>query len=207
MNDTTQAQDSVKKRAIGRKQGIMIFSIVFISMAIATFIHKTGIGMPTNTVNKGTLMDPPLQLQDLQLKDSSDEDIFSTGKKWRLLIPYTKSCGKKCDANLFVTRQVHIRLGDKARRVERVLLSFDAIDSEQRAHFSEQHPRMRLANVNRTDFERWLGSSNAPRNVIQAGNYLLVDQAGFAMMFYSDQHHGNELLTDVKRLLKFSYEG
>lgn len=206
MNDTTQIQDPGKQRSVGRKQGIMIFSIVFISMAVAIFIHKTGIGMPTNTVNKGTLMDPPLQLKDLQLKDSSGEGILAAGRKWRLLIPYTNSCGQKCDANLFVTRQVHIRLGDKARRVERVLLSFDAIDSEQRTHFSEQHPRMKLVNIGRTEFEQWLASSNAPKDVIEAGNYFLVDQAGFAMMFYNDQHHGNELLTDVKRLLKFSYE-
>ena len=36
--------------------------------------------------------------------------------------------------------------------------------------------------------------------------YLLVDQEGFAMMVYTSEIHGNDLLKDLKRALKFSID-
>jgi len=35
---------------------------------------------------------------------------------------------------------------------------------------------------------------------------LLIDQEGFAMMSYTTAQHGNELLKDIKRALKYSID-
>jgi cytochrome oxidase Cu insertion factor (SCO1/SenC/PrrC family) len=205
-SSVSPTQDVRQKKKLGRKQGIFVFSIVFLSMAAAMFVHKTGIGMPTTTVNKGTLLIEPQQLSDLGLRDSEGTELLASGKKWRLLIPYSNACDNACEANLFTSRQVHIRLGDKARRLERVLLAVDSLSPEKIKTLSEQHPRMRYVDVDRDTLNTWLSKTNAPKDLIGSASYFLADQNGFAMMFYNDKHHGNELLADIKKLLKFSYE-
>lgn len=194
---------SPKRSIIGKWQAILLFGIVGFPLLAAYGIYQTGFWMPMNTVNKGVLLEPARSVSPLNLRDSEGTELMATGKKWRMLIPYSTDCGSTCDENLFTTRQVHIRLGEKARRIERTMVAFDQADLE---YLAQEHPRLRVANLDRETFQAWLAEGNGGSDVIASGQYLLVDQEGFAMMYYTNQHHGNQLLADLKRLLKFSYE-
>lgn len=196
------AQDEQKrKKAKLTLIAILVVSILPILAAYTAFF--TGIGVPDHTVNNGQLLSAPKSLQSLV----SDEfwSKLQENKKWRLMLPITDTCNETCQKNMYTTRQVHIRLGEKSVRVERFAVNA-ANEIGQRVFddLKKEHPLLTLASVDPSVWKLW--SKDIPE-LHQAGQhvYLLVDQEGVAMMAYTDQH-GNDLLKDIKRALKYSID-
>lgn len=193
----------------GRIMGFAIMMVVMLPMVIAYGVYVSGIGMPTGTVNKGDLLNPPQAISELNLHqlDGSPWQINDHKRKWRWLIPGTKECAKPCQENLYLTRQVHIRLAEKARRVERIyLLLDDEISPETEAFLASEHPHMPVLKVMPEQLQKAMVSGTVPENFVSEGRYFLMDQEGFVMMSYTPAHTGQQLLDDIKRMLKYSYE-
>jgi len=190
----------------GRWAGIAVFSAVVLPIVLAYIVFYTGIGIPSGTINQGSLLTPAQSVSELDLKSYDGEQVILADQepRWRYLVMAGPECLQPCEQLLYTTRQVHIRLGDKAHRVERLLVTTIPQADDRIRGLRETHPRLRLATVDAGQVDRWLADSNQT-NLVQPG-VLLVDQNGFAMMAYNDRHSGNELLKDIKRLLKYSYE-
>ncbi len=198
-----------------RRMGVLIFSAFLLPMLAAYLIFHTGIGLPLGTINKGSLLLPPQAIADLPLYRANGESLNlladEKDKKWRLLIPGQADCSQACRDTLYLTRQVHIRLGEKSKRVERVYMNMAAdLDSDFKAILVEEHPRLLRARVKVEELEQWLADSNMAvekqGSPVSEGRYFLMDQEGFVMMAYDASHDGKRLLSDIKRLLKYSYE-
>ncbi|MFL0811261.1 MAG: hypothetical protein K6L76_12660 [Agarilytica sp.] len=200
----TSKQDVAKKKGLSPKSNfLLIVAVAFVPMLLAYTMFFTGLGVPEGTVNNGEL----IKAQSLE-GFVSDEiwQALQQKKKWRLLLPVGKTCDQSCQDSLFTTRQVHIRLGEKGIRVERYALNYGG---ESGAKFLDdialEHPRLQRADVTRAQWREWSAPLEA-FTVNQAKHfYFLVDQEGFAMMVYTDQH-GNDLLKDIKRALKYSID-
>ena len=67
-----------------------------------------------------------------------------------------------------------------------------------------EHPRLKVLELGEDNI-RILQELTAHQDVA-AVKAILIDQEGFAMMAYDNHHSGNQLLKDIKRLLKYSYE-
>ncbi|GAA6151456.1 hypothetical protein [Pseudoteredinibacter isoporae] len=200
------ADNSTKpKKRIGNWQAVFLFGIIALPMVLALLIYKTGVGMPGSTINEGIMLTPAKQVDVFARADTEGQSLLASGKKWRLLIPYNANCDEACLNKLYVTRQVHIRLGEKARRVERVMVSLDAMTPTLEKLLLE-HPRLRVMPVDSVVYSNWLASSSLPENSNILQHYFLVDEDGFAMMAYNAEHDGNQLLKDIKRVLKFTNE-
>jgi cytochrome oxidase Cu insertion factor (SCO1/SenC/PrrC family) len=197
--------------------GLLIIAIVTVPMLLAYVMYQTGWGISANTTNKGELLTPALSIQDLQLtaadnilekllmiKEANNSANKSTTKKWRLLVPVTAECSDVCQKNLYTTRQVHIRLAEKAYRVERIILSLDELNPALLQRLDNEHPNTLRVSSSDEHFSRWL----APANIAESAEqyYYLIDQEGFAMMRYDVSHTGQNLLDDIKKLLKFTYD-
>ena len=184
---------------------IIIVAVMVLPIVGAYVAYYTGMGVSEKTVNKGILLQPPAKLSALTDKGSAVPDLQE--RKWRLVLPVTSPCAQECQQNLYTTRQVHIRLGDKSVRVERIAAN---LGGDQGASFlqsiHDDHPRLQFFSVSRADWNNWLANSNAPEALEQNPYYLLVDQEGFAMMYYTANHHGNDLLDDIKRVLRYTPE-
>ncbi|MDO3381741.1 hypothetical protein [Gilvimarinus algae] len=201
--------EQVRKKRRGQIQAILLMLVVALPMLAAYVIYHTGWGMPTGTVNKGALLEPARHLPDIQprLADDSAWDISAEKKRWRYVIPGFSTCDEQCMKNLYLTRQVHIRLNDKADRVERIyLLQDETLSPELSAHIEQEHPLLRVMRVQASSLDTLLEDTNLSGDAVAAGRYFLMDQDGFLMMAYSPQHTGGELLKDVKKMLKTSYE-
>ncbi len=191
-----------------RIMGMLVLAIILGPMIAAYIIYKSGVGIPIGTINKGDLLPQAQSIAGLSVATLAGEplDLISAKKQWRLLIPVPINCTKTCLKNLYTTRQMHIRLGEKARRVERILLLQNAqqIKPMQKL-LGQDHPRLKWALVNKDELKYLLQSeAELNRDIFQ--RYYLMDQQGFIMMSYSDVHTGNQLLKDIKRMLKYSYE-
>lgn len=199
-----------ESRFSGRVSGLLVIATIALPMLAAYLIFLSGIGIPKATVNKGDLLSPPKSIAELPLWDEQGQalNILESHKKWRLLIPAYGHCDQGCQKSLYLTRQVHVRLGEKASRVERFYFNLDAsLDVETEDYLSREHPRLKRVRIHRRDLEAFLANTNASGDPVTAGRYFLMDQEGFVMMAYTPKHDGNQLLTDLKRLLKYSYEG
>lgn len=209
---TARATEQVNGTAQGRGgrlsrwAGIAVFSAVAVPMLAAYLVFYTGVGMPTHTINEGELLTPARNIADIELSSANGDKVLFANEepRWRYLILGGEQCGGECEKLLYTTRQVHIRLGDKAHRVERMLVTAEALSEQRHQEMRAEHPRLRFATADRVQLDRWLASSDHPE--LGRPSALLVDQNGFAMMVYDNRHTGNQLLKDIKRLLKYSYE-
>lgn len=198
------AAENPKPAGLGRLQGVSVIASVMLPIVAAYVVFYTGFGMPADTVNQGELVQPPVDVSRLQFvgEDGSALQLADADAKWRYLILPGEKCEENCEQLLYTSRQVHIRLGEKADRVERLFVSSAPLAEERREALHREHPRLRLVHLDGAalqQLERQAGREHGPL-------LLLADQQGFAMMAYDNQHSGNQLLKDIKRLLKYSYE-
>lgn len=191
-----------------RWMGFLVIGVIAAPMIAAYAIYKSGMGIPTSTVNKGDLLPQAQSISPLLITDTSGQsiDLITQKKKWRLIIPVTSNCSDACVSNLYTSRQVHIRLGEKARRVERIVLMQSVSQSESvEEYLHDDHPRLIRAVAEASTLRNLLSSEiDAGRDIYQ--RYYLMDQEGFIMMSYGTEHTGGDLLKDIKRMLKYSYQ-
>ncbi len=201
-SSANNAQDEQKrKKAKLTLIAILVVSITPILAAYTAFF--TGIGVPDHTVNNGQLLSEPKSLQSLVSAEFWSE--LQENKKWRLMLPITDSCNESCQNNMYTTRQVHIRLGEKSVRVERFAINAaNEVGQGVYDALKEEHPLLKLESVDPSVWKIW--AKEIPE--LYQGDqhvYLLIDQEGIAMMAYTTQH-GNDLLKDIKRALKYSID-
>ena len=200
--------DSSKQQKYSQRQGLLMLAIVLVPMIAAYVMFKTGWGMPAETINKGILLVPPQPVSELNLAENDKilSRLYPAEKKqWRIMVPVMANCEAACQQNLFITRQAHIRLAEKAYRVERILLTLDEVSPQQKQQLLEKHPNVRWLDSSRTALTNWLADTNLAATQPDK-YYFLIDQDGFAMMVYNTEHSGQNLLDDLKRVLKYTYE-
>lgn len=198
--------DRQPSAGLGRLQGISVIASVLLPIAAAYIVFYTGAGMPDDTVNRGDLLQPPVDIKGLTFveEEQGPVTLAEEAAKWRYLIVPGERCGDACEKLLYTSRQVHIRLGKRAGRVERLLVGTAPLSETRREALHRQHPRLRLVRLDAQSLQR-LQRQTATANT-EGPRALLVDQRGFVMMAYDNDHSGNQLLKDIKRLLKYSYE-
>ncbi|MBN8429510.1 hypothetical protein JF535_01475 [Microbulbifer salipaludis] len=189
-----------------RLAGFTVFASVALPILAAYVVFYTGIGMPSSTVNQGELLKPAQQVAELDLieRDGQRINLSDAEPRWRYLIVADEKCAGECEKLLYTTRQVHIRLAEKASRVERLLVTGEPLTELRHGELAGQHPLLRFSSVDMQQVDQWLADSDHAQLV--RPSVLLVDQNGFAMMVYDNRHTGNQILKDIKRLLKYSYE-
>lgn len=199
-----------RRAATGRLQGLSLIAAVALPIIAAYVVYHTGLGMPDGTINQGELLQPPVDIEGLALRSASEESgsqavsFESAPHKWRYLILPDGACESACDNLLYTSRQVHIRLAEKADRVERLLVTPEPLPAERRAAIAAEHPRLRFVTADASALQTLRRESGLV--MAEGPQAVLVDQKGFAMMRYGNEHTGNQLLKDIKRLLKYSYE-
>lgn len=209
-NTIGSAADTNATQKRHRLMGALVLVIITLPMLFAYLIYTTGVGMPSGTLNKGELIVPATSLVDLMVTDPQGKLVplwqqSVDGKpKWHLLIISDGNCVGACMEQLYKARQVHMRLAEKAHRVERTYLAATTPDTDFLSVLSKDYPHMAVTVMNTDDWQNhFRGTNYTP----QPADIIVIDQQGFAMMHYGIEHSGGQMLDDLKRLLKYSYEG
>lgn len=150
------------------------------------------------TSNQGTLLDPPLSLEQLSPVDESGEAFQVPGDRplWRILLPVHDGCDEGCRELLYYTRQIHTAMGKYSRRIERVLLASGPVDQQ----LSADYPGLKLLY---TSASGMAALSNSGSGGADAG-YYVVDPAGWIILSYAADADGKDIMADLKFLLKNS---
>ena len=160
------------------------------------------------TNNRGTLLKPVVMMADMSFTDQEGEAWLWQEQvpKWRLLLPFVGTCENACRDFLYTSRQVHIRLDKKTQRVKRVFLNLGApLDDEMNAYLKREHPYLTVVRGDLSEFSALMGPTNA-QWTSDNPRLFLVDQQGVAMMYYTPENDGSDLLGDLKHLIKYSPE-
>jgi len=174
---------------------------------LATFVYYTGIGMPEGTRNKGKLITPPLQINDIGLLNDRGESEKLEGIKdgmWVFLIAHPASCDEICRKQFWEIRQTRIALGKYQNHIRRVWLVVDGqiVDSTTREWLLKEHPDIILLYSSANRWYQLLGQSVEGVASKDNARFYLVDPRGFVMMHYSAEDTYKDVIVDMKFLLK-----
>ena len=199
--------DADKLRASRVKLALM-FLLPILAVGLATLVFYTGFGLPKSTINKGELVQPPRQLDDIRVSTVTGEEWgYAQGAHdWSLLVVNSGACAERCRERLYLTRQIRVALGRDADRVSRLFIQLDpAGDADFAAFVAEQHPDLELLRADAGELKGLLGQAGDPDPVAEQPIYI-VDQRGFVMMRYLARHSGHDTIADLRFLLKYSNE-
>jgi hypothetical protein len=199
--------DADKLRASRIKLALM-FLLPILAVGLATLVFYTGFGLPKSTINKGELVQPPRQLDDIRVSTGTGEEWgYAQGDHdWSLLVVNSGACAERCRERLYLTRQIRVALGRDADRVSRLFIQLDpAGDADFAAFVAEQHPDLELLRADAGELKGLLGQAGDPDPVAEQPIYI-VDQRGFVMMRYLARHSGHDTIADLRFLLKYSNE-
>jgi hypothetical protein len=186
----------------------LIFLLPVLAVGFATLVYYTGVGIPRGTTNKGVLMQPPRQIDEIDITAAAGE-VWRHEKDapgWGLLVVGAGECAETCRERLYLTRQIRIALGLDAERVTRFYLQLDgAPGADFSAFAAAQHPDLRVLRAGAGAVQGLLGRQGDPDPVGEQPIYV-IDPRGFVMMYYLSSHAGKDTIADLRFLLKYSNE-
>lgn len=163
------------------------------------FVERMG------TTNNGTLLHPAVELSSAGWVDDAGRPwaFRAEEPRWHIVLPVGDVCDEACEELLYITRQIHIRLGKQADRLARVYVNVGGpLSDQQRQFLSDEHPRIQIVHYSADEFSSHFEGTNGEWN----GEFrsYLVDPHGIAMMYHDAGLPGGSILKDLNHLLKLS---
>ena len=168
------------------------------------------------TANRGTLLQPPRQVDDIALSDDTGAPYpyKDLEPRWSMVIVGSDNqCAQQCEHTLYVTRQIHVAMGKEFNRIRRIYMSETALADIDLAvpALSDDHPtpanfKALLEGEHRGT--KFLGMGSGGYDALfgehsAAGDtWYLIDPAGWVMMSYNDEIPYKDVISDMKFLLK-----
>jgi cytochrome oxidase Cu insertion factor (SCO1/SenC/PrrC family) len=210
---STEKTAATQSRWRGRSIPLLILGTIVLVILVSTLLFRAAvlghIDLPAllGTRNNGVLISPPLPLKDLTIQTASGEafDYSALPARWTVLIPVGSSCDAQCQQTLYLTRQIHIALGKNADRVRRFVLSTAYPLDAEFEKLLQQHPNMEVLKTDPAAFAQFFARAGSLQP-LQNHLFFLVDPQGWVMMYYSPEHGGKAIMTDIKLLLANSPE-
>ena len=108
---------------------------------------------PDGTVNKGTLLEIPIELKELNLEVNSGPLQNEYPGKWTIVQFVRGDCTEDCFKALYSSRQINIRLAKDSGRVVRYLISLDSINlsSDSLSKIEEEYPLLNLGLIKKNN--------------------------------------------------------
>jgi len=162
---------------------------------------------PGGRTNYATLIEPQRPLPSLVELPALDMDghavpLTTLKGQWLLVVVAPASCGKLCERNLFLQRQLREMMGAERDRIQKVWLvdSDDAVAPRARRRRGAP-PAVLSYRVDRVALGRWL---EAERGHALEDHLYVVDPLGNWMMRTPADPDPAKLKKDVERLLRAS---
>ena len=173
----------------------LMFLAPVLAVGLATLVYLTGIGIPKTTINKGVLLQPARQIDELALQTTAGApwNYASEGASWGIVVAGGADCSGVCRERLVLARQVHRTLGRDQGRVKRYYLdTADTVTGDTAAWLASEQQGLTV-----------LHAPSDP-DPLSSGAIYLIDKRGFVMMYYLPSHPGRAITDDLRFLLRNS---
>lgn len=192
---TQSTQMAPRSNGFNKVQMLVILLTPLLVMASSTLLYVSGWLTPDERVNKGILLTPVLQLNDLGL----DLETVNPDRQW-MMVQTSANCSADCEQQVYLQRQTHVALGKNEPRMKRLLLS----RSTGLTGLTEQYPGLEvlpLTSVSDTFREQ------VPAQFSEQNYVFIVDPLGNIPLYFTPENTFNDQLDDLKKLLKLSTIG
>ena len=187
-----------KKTTWARVQMLLIASVFFGPLAVATWMYYGGGLQPAGRTNHGALLEPMLNIAE----EMPDSEISKVGDGyWLLLYSDSEECMARCQDALYTIRQSRKMLGKEMDRLKRVFLHGES--PPDTVFLAAEHAG--LITLSDHDLSQLL--NNKKPATLAAGGYFLVDPLGNLVMYFEPEIDPSYMVEDIKRLLKLSQIG
>lgn len=214
--------DPVKRTRIKAAALILMF-VIPITLATWVFQQAVDSGLLLGTTNNGTLINPPLDITALDMRDEQGNLQFRSFEEriqeidaedyvpepWLMVIVSARPCESDCLDRVRGLRQLHITLGGDMPRVRRYFHHVQSapLPDELRARFRADFPSMGLSFGDSQRIEASLSNAGVPLDLQEDLYLFVVDPVGNVMMYYDSSHGLEDIQEDLERLLEFSSLG
>ena len=193
---------SISKKNYGRLIASIIFLTPILVLMTSSAFYYGGYSTE-GSVNKGTLLEEPIQLNNLDLKVDTGPLANEFPGKWAIVQFVKGDCLENCWKTLYSSRQINIRLAKDSSRIVRYLISIGSneLSSSSASKIENEYPLLNLGTIK---------LDNTPSKVIERlkdSPYLLIDPLGNGILIYDSSLPSGELLQDIKKLLQNSKIG
>lgn len=180
---------------------------VFISPFIAGWMALYVFDIKPAPGNYGTLVSPVRKLEWPALETRDGEMLNDGfGRKWTLLMFANDGCGELCQSNLFYMRQLRTLLGRDTLRLQNVLISAQPLDEKMQQYLGG-FPNLKVIENNRDPALYRQFELDGDSEVGSEPRMYLVDPEQNLMMYYPAEHDADQVLDDIKKLMKLSQIG
>tara|TARA_R100001377_G_scaffold56151_2_gene33391 strand:- start:2414 stop:3064 length:651 start_codon:yes stop_codon:yes gene_type:complete len=200
--------------------------ITALPVSLATMSFKSAIenGDIAATSNKGHLINPPADISALDMRDSEGSPAFRTFeeelatlddteeyeiKPWLLVFVTAQDCAASCMERIHYLQQLHIALGKNIKRVRRYYVNASGVpfDTQTASTLREEYPSMGITYSDAAILEGNMLKAGAQLSLADQDYVILIDPVGNVMMYYTDEHSAEDIMTDLETLLKYSSLG
>ena len=182
---------------------VAVFLSPFIGGWLALYVFE----LRPESGNYGTLVQPVRKIDWPELVSAAGErsgDGF--GDKWRFLLFAGDSCGEQCRGNLYYLRQIRILLGRDTGRMHNILILGRPLDDALR-DFLRDYPDLAVIESYRSPQFYAQFAIEGQAAVGDNPKVYVVDPDDNLMMYYPEKFDHNQVLDDIKRLMKLSQIG
>ena len=192
----------ISKQNSGRIVASLIFLTPIIVLFASSALFYSGYS-PQGTVNKGTLLEDPIQLSELKLDIDSGPLTDEFPGKWSIVQFVSGDCLGKCWDTLYSSRQINIRLAKNSDRVVRYLINIGTnnLSSQSIEKIAEEYPLLNTGIIQPELLPL------AVSEKLQDSPYILFDPLGNGILIYDSTLPSGELLEDIKKVLQNSKIG
>jgi len=188
-------------RRSGRRVLLLIAALFLLPLVGASMLYYGRLWRPAGSSSMGQLIDParPLEVAGLRHRDGSaaGPELFSD--KWSLIYIGDGACDTECRTALVFARQSRLALNNEMTRVQRIFLATDHCCDA--GYFAAEQPG--LIALDASAARKLLAQFPADR----AHSLYVVDPLGNLMMRHDAAQTTEDLLSDLKKLLKLSHIG
>ena len=186
---------------------LAILALFIVPLLAAALMFSGHLPMLTgDTVNQGTLIQPPVPLDWSVAEPLPDPDSESElEQRWVILMPLPDVCADECMEKISGLRQVHKATGRNQDRIAVALLAKQQLDDASRQELLAIYDRFVL--LDSSIGMLWNSIHKAQQQgKLDQSNLIsyLVDPLGNIMMAYDTVDSDTRLSKDLKRLLTWS---
>jgi cytochrome oxidase Cu insertion factor (SCO1/SenC/PrrC family) len=191
---------------------LLILLLIFaVPLLLAWFFSSENDQLGQGTTNHGQLIQPPLNLSQLQLSDAQSQPITANAWKGRWLLLYANPgvCDAGCGKIIYYLRQIRTATGKDSERVQRAILSFSYPNQDLQLTklLNTAFPGTLNWYTTSPQFRQFIHNTPNENLALTQGAIYLVDPLGNVLMTYQRTTDPMGIYKDLMRLLKVSHIG
>src|SRR5690606_10926119 len=199
--------------------------ISLLPIVAATFYFRASLEGGIGTRSRGTLILPVLDLPALDLRNAQGQPAYLSfedmtagvnpddyePRPWQLILLTGANCEQACLARLYLLRQIHLRLGREADRVQRAVVVVDSgsreLPAATQAFLLEQQPDLQLLHASPGQLLPFLTPSAHGRDPVTEHFIYVADPVGNIMLYFVPENTAEDIFGDIDKLLDQSSLG